>query len=133
MNTWTEWHRFGMRGVDARHVEGEQSVFSMEVLSSGWPLDTHYKQQVWWPYQDPAFAHTGPNDVPCGPIVSGMIGNSLIFSLAAWLVLFAGPYTVRSYIVAARRARRQCPKCGYPIGTSTVCSECGGPVTPRAR
>jgi hypothetical protein len=41
-----------------------------------------------------------------------------------WL-LFAAPGWVRRRI----RARRgQCPACAYPVGASTVCTECGRPV-----
>ncbi len=54
--------------------------------------------------------------------------NTLFYAGVLWL-LFAAPFALRR----RRRIKRGlCPACGYQIGTSEVCTECGKPVTPKA-
>lgn len=126
LDYYSEWRDFGVHVIDAR-VAGKtgENGYSMNVVLSGWPMSTHYRMQVWFPQ---SIAYTGPIDVPCGVLVGGLVGNAPAFSLAAWLVLFAAPHTIRSYVVEWRNSRRQCPRCSYPIGSSPVCTECGEPV-----
>lgn len=64
---------------------------------------------------------------PLLPIWPGFIGNTLLYALALWLLL-AAPFAVRRMV---RRRRRRCAACGYPIGSSAVCTECGKPVGAR--
>lgn len=55
--------------------------------------------------------------------------NTLFYPAILWL-LFAAPFALRRW----RRIRRGlCPKCGYPIGDSPVCTECGAAVNPLRR
>ena len=62
--------------------------------------------------------------LPLRPMWPGFAINTIFYAAVLWL-LFAAPGFVRRRI----RARRgQCPACGYPIGTSNVCTECGRPV-----
>jgi hypothetical protein len=131
-NNWGEWRFFGYRGLDVRHSENQQAGFAMTMIQCGWPMPVVYKVDMWWPWDDPKWTSNADSDVPIYPIASGWIGNSLIFALAAWLLLFAAPSTVRGYITHIRRSRRLCPHCGYPIGNSPICSECGRPVTSAA-
>jgi len=65
-----------------------------------------------------------PTILPTKPIPSGLVVNTLVYSLAAWILL-AGPFFVRRVL---RARRRQCARCGYPIGASAVCTECGSRV-----
>ncbi len=61
------------------------------------------------------------------PIWRGIAVNTLAYAGALWL-LFVAPFTLRRLI----RARRGlCPACGYPVGESAVCSECGKAVRSR--
>lgn len=62
--------------------------------------------------------------VPLRPIWSGLALSTLAWSLA--LIVIA--LTTRMLRRAIRIARHRCPDCGYPVGVSTACSECGGPV-----
>lgn len=126
--SWWEWQRFGLRGIDARHVEQRQSRFSMTVMLSGWPLPTHYSQQIWWPGDDPAFAYSGPTHILCHVLPVGMILNPLIFAIFAWTSLFAIPSTLKGYVRHLRATCRLCPYCAYPLGSSPVCTECGKPI-----
>ena len=68
------------------------------------------------------FQFLGPGRVlPCGIIVRGFAVNTLLYAVVLWL-LIPGPFVLRRFI---RRRRGRCPGCGYPVGGSEVCSECG--------
>ena len=55
------------------------------------------------------------------PIWSGFVINTIFYAAVLWL-LIPGPFVLRRFI---RRLRELCPGCGYPMGESDVCSECG--------
>ena len=57
-------------------------------------------------------------------------GTLLLFPFVIVVVLILTLAAIwRIFFPPAKRG--QCPACGYPIGTSPVCTECGKPVTPR--
>lgn len=59
---------------------------------------------------------------------SGFAANTLFYAATLWL-LFAAPSAWRR----RRRARRGlCAVCGYPVGASEVCTECGAAVASRS-
>lgn len=60
--------------------------------------------------------------LPIMPVWSGLVLNSLLFAVPFW-VLIRLPSQMRRRL---RRIRGRCPGCGYPVGTSDVCTECGG-------
>jgi hypothetical protein len=67
--------------------------------------------------------------LPLLPIWPGFAINTMFYALVLWL-LFAAPFALRRW----RRTRRgQCPKCGYPAGTSDVCTECGARLPSPSR
>lgn len=67
--------------------------------------------------------------LPIVPIWPAFILNALAYAAAFWLML-----RVRGTVRAFARSRRgQCMNCGYPKGSSDVCTECGEPVSPAAR
>ncbi len=65
------------------------------------------------------------NVLPFGPMWPGFMVNTLFYAailFVGWL-LFAVPFALRR----RRRIKRGlCPACGYRVGTSPVCTECGG-------
>ena len=66
--------------------------------------------------------------LPCRPIVMGFAVNTLFYATILWLLL--ATLHPRGVVRRRIRARRgQCPACGYPIGTSNVCTECGRAVS----
>jgi len=69
-----------------------------------------------------------PRVLPLLPIWPGFAINTMFYAGVLW-VLFGGPFALRRMI---RRRRGRCPHCGYPIGQSPVCTECGAAVTPKA-
>lgn len=62
-----------------------------------------------------------PRALPLRPIIGGFVVNWLAFGTCAYLVLFWIGHARR----ASRRRRNRCPACGYPIGSSPLCTECG--------
>ena len=71
-----------------------------------------------------AFAKTigkGAYRLPLGIIWPGFAFNVLFYATLLWL-LICGPFVLRR-LLRVRRGR--CPKCAYPIGESSVCTECG--------
>lgn len=63
--------------------------------------------------------------LPRGIIATGAILNLLVWSIPG--VLIAAACSLRR---AVRRRRCLCPACGYPVGRSDACTECGAPVIP---
>ena len=66
--------------------------------------------------------------MPYLPIWPGFAINTIFYAGILWL-LVAAPFKLRRFI---RMKRQRCPGCGYPVGTSPVCTECGVPVTPTS-
>ncbi|MEM7229290.1 MAG: hypothetical protein AAF432_10810 [Planctomycetota bacterium] len=62
-----------------------------------------------------------PRVLPTTPIWSGIILNSLFYAVVGFVIVRI--LLLIRHIVRARRNR--CRQCGYPRGTSSVCSECG--------
>ena len=63
----------------------------------------------------------GYKRLPIRPVWPGFAFNTLFYAAVLWL-LIPGPFALRRLI---RRRRGLCPGCGYPVGESDVCSECG--------
>ena len=59
--------------------------------------------------------------LPLKPVWPGFVVNWFVYTAATWLVVFSFPIARR----VVRIRRHCCPSCGYPIGTSPVCTECG--------
>jgi hypothetical protein len=66
-----------------------------------------------------------PRVLPLRPILSSFAGNSVGYAVVLW-ALVLGPGTLRRFI---RRRRHLCPACGYPVGESELCSECGRAIS----
>jgi hypothetical protein len=63
------------------------------------------------------------------PIFAGFALNTIFYGLGFWLIL-----RMRALLRTLFRARRnQCLACGYPIGASPICTECGSEVPSAAR
>jgi hypothetical protein len=111
---------------------------NMLIVRAGLPLRSVESMNGWGPLAPEArwgipIAARNPNIawvslLPCRPIVSGFIINTLL--LAGFI--FSAVEVPRGLWRSARRNIRShrglCPTCGYPIGTSSVCTECGGAV-----
>jgi len=73
-------------------------------------------------------ANLRPRILPLRPLWPGFAVNGVAFGAGIWLVVFGW----RDVRAAWRMRRHCCPRCGYPVGTSPQCSECGAVIAPRA-
>jgi hypothetical protein len=53
--------------------------------------------------------------------------NTIFYAAILW-PLVAGPGWIRRFI---RIKRGRCGACGYPVGTSPLCTKCGNPVVKK--
>ena len=65
--------------------------------------------------------------LPLRPIWPGFVANTAFYAAILWL-LIPGPFALRRFI---RVKRGRCVKCGYPMGESAVCTECGKAIPRR--
>jgi hypothetical protein len=65
--------------------------------------------------------------VPVGIEWAGFLLDTSVYGTAVWLMI-TSPGRLRRLV---RWRKRCCPECGYPIGQSTNCTECGKPVRDR--
>ncbi len=59
--------------------------------------------------------------LPLAPVWTGFAVNTVFYAAVLWL-LISSPFALRGFL---RLRRGLCPKCAYPMGESSVCSECG--------
>ena len=86
--------------------------FSVPGLFDAQPVDS---TSFWLPYRHP---------LPLRPLWLGFAGNTAAYAVGVCVVARL-PRAVRR---AVRRSRGSCVVCGYPVGVSPVCTECGRPV-----
>ncbi len=67
--------------------------------------------------------------VPLRPIWPAFALNTLFYATLLWL-LIPVRFTLRRFL---RVRRGLCPKCAYPVGESSVCTECGNGLPRRRR
>jgi hypothetical protein len=65
--------------------------------------------------------------LPVQPIWRGFAINTVLYAATAWLVI-AGPFALRRVM---RPRRGLCSECGYPRGSSAVCTECGAALAAK--
>ncbi len=63
------------------------------------------------------------------PVWRGFAVNTTFYAAILWL-LIPGPFALRRFL---RVRRGLCPKCAYPMGESSVCTECGCELPKRGR
>ncbi len=67
--------------------------------------------------------------LPFGLIWPGFAVNTFFYAAILWLAIL-GPFALRRFI---RVGRGLCPKCAYPMGESSVCTECGAELPTKKR
>ena len=86
-------------------------------------LDTEFSGSIEVP--ELAIRRGLPSRVPISMLWPGFAINTISYAAILWVVFFVPGKLKRTL----RRRRGLCPACAYPIGTSTVCTECGNTVT----
>jgi hypothetical protein len=124
-NAWLGQHTqgFGWRTTknysDGFDTDSFEQAFFVELKDEcGWPiLVISGEAQI----EIPTRLFSDREMLPIAPIWPGFAINT-IFYAAIFCALFAVPGTVRRRV---RIRRGVCVRCAYPLGTSSVCSECG--------
>ncbi|MCC6910228.1 MAG: hypothetical protein IT430_20030 [Phycisphaerales bacterium] len=106
-------------------------------IASGWPRlsmtgrvllidDLKSVDEVQWVIQleDKMPLPDAGQFLPLRPYWPGLASNTVFFAMLTWMIT-AVRIALRN---RWRTERSQCPACGYPRGTSRVCTECGGPL-----
>ena len=125
------YHIFGTE-VDSNGVDSAVPLYMRH--EAGWPLNS-FDGEFFMTARgiEPSFMLNVPQSMyekvenyflPFKPTVPGFVVNSAIYGGVPWL-LFCGPFVLRR---SHRRKRKQCIACGYPIGNSDVCTECGNAI-----
>jgi hypothetical protein len=131
--------------------EADSNSIRLDVVTcrAGWPLYSLTGQSDWdgrkslgrelsyrWAIALPEWMQGGqPNDpweeypfLPIQPVFVGFVVNTVFYGSLLWLMICA-PFAARR---VHRRRRGMCATCAYPVGTSSVCTECGAAVMPHA-
>ncbi len=74
-----------------------------------------------WLHRDLLLFMPGEGRLPIRPVWPGFAINAIFYAAILWL-LIPGPFALRRLL---RVRRGLCPKCAYPMGESSVCTECG--------
>ncbi len=117
-------------GIDSRIGAMSYEAFHW---TSGWPTRS-LERSHWrnldegkrWLRHSLVLGESGgsPRTLPLRPIWPGFAINTVFYAAILWggWMLFAAPFALRRW----RRIKRGlCPACGYQVGTSAVCTECG--------
>jgi len=130
--------RMHVSGASSRTESGALVLWGVGLWRAGWPLRSFegwswLQQELKQPAQE--WDHCllkskmwvkPPRQfiLPLRVMWVGFAVNSLMFASLLWLILSA-PLDYRRW---KRIKRGCCPACGYPVGASAVCTECGGAV-----
>ncbi len=111
----------------AREGSTKQTRFSMTVIRYGWPAPVFEQAQFWWPWNDPQWKTTVPDESGLRIYWPGFLLVPPAVAVPIWLLL-----PIRAMIRARYRSRRnRCLQCGYPSGPFAACPECGRPAEPQ--
>ncbi len=82
-----------------------------------------------WVDPEPYSSYDQPRTLPLRIIWPGFAINTFFYAGVLWMVVFV-PGAIRR---TRRLARGRCPRCAYPMGSSALCTECGGSLTRRVQ
>lgn len=114
-----------------QNLLANRRTFMLWSIECGWPLPCVGGER-WYEHRGltaTPVAYSGAKlgifRMPSRVLWGGLFVNGVLFAVAAYLLLSVP----RVVVGAIRRKRGQCSHCGYPIGSSPVCTECGSPVS----
>ncbi len=122
---------YSVSGTEVASNGVDSAVPLLMISKAGWPIFSFeglyfmtakgVETSFFFFVPTPLMDHVENYYLPLKPTWPGFVVNTALYGGIPWL-LFCGPFILRRY---RRRKRGQCVKCGYPIGKSNVCTECG--------
>jgi hypothetical protein len=116
-------------------TEGDEQHRAVWEDARGWPLvclvsychDFGGRVERPWSIDlgEPQAVANLPRVLPLRPILDRFAIDAVFFAVVLWAITL-GPAAVRRFV---RRRRHRCPACGYPVGESDRCTECGAAVS----
>lgn len=126
---YLEVELLGRREYDVTFAPpGEPVTHAVRINLYGWPMGCLIEVDRWGPDGDPERRTSPPDRTPLNVRWIGLFVNTLTFAAPVGLV-FLAPLLMRRLVRAWRRRRGLCPACHYPVGASSVCTECGFVLT----
>jgi hypothetical protein len=161
-NLRMQWQGFGFLDVDASHFNRSSGswgplMYEMTIVRVGWPMaalkwridrDSTYRRTGTFGTKliggiafDKNLAHrVGAGldlRLPLVPLWPGFLLNSLLYAATAAPLMLYIANRMRAALTwmrgLLRLKRGLCPMCGYPVGLSNVCTECGTAIEVRSR
>ena len=118
--------------TEDEHLELIRTQFSytVEIVERGWPART-VSMERWYEFHYPGPFQWQCNGypvagryIPIRLLWGGFVANTVVYA-AFFAAAVAAPFLAVRFL----RARRGCClNCGYPVGDSSQCPECGQPV-----
>jgi hypothetical protein len=118
------WHESTLFGWRYFNVRSESDSFIMQVQQLGWPWPVIEQKQMWW--KDNIWQLRDVQSDPTPSLkLEGLILNPIVVGIAVWIVVLLPWLLANAIHRKIRRRRGKCLDCGYPVGTSSICTECG--------
>jgi hypothetical protein len=103
-------------------MEGwELDRWRLPLNAPSWKFDRNQNVRWGWSWDRVAAGKHVTPLMPLRPMLRGFTVDTGLYATLAWLLTVGRSRTCR----LIRQRRGQCPTCGYPRGTSPVCTECG--------
>ena len=102
------------------------AVYDIQKVSAGWP--TRAVGYELWSDGSNRWGSDRWGSLRLRPIWFAFAISTVFYGAVLWL-LVQGPFALRRVL---RRRRGLCPGCGYPVGESATCTECGKLLAVRA-
>ena len=125
--------RFGLEWEIIQANNPRRTTYTMMVYEAGWPCRSFRCDVVqtfgvpndyWEEWRGALFIpwfDSQRRALPLNILWGGFILDTTTYMVILWL-LIPGPFALRRFL---RVRRGLCPKCAYPMGESSVCTECG--------
>ena len=107
----------------------EEGMYAQWIWQWGWPLrglESEAHSRAWSSRASVTIRPPRPISPAHGflricPVWPGFAINTILYAAMVW-PLIRGPFALCRFL---RLRRGLCPKCAYPMGESSVCTECG--------
>ncbi len=136
-HSYYDYHNPFVDRVHLAEINDQSGAF----VRAGWPLRMLQGARLWTYRRGPTelsshvsivefppTARTTSRLIPVGIVWPAFLVNTVTFAALVLLVVAFARWMIRF----SRSQRARCGSCGYPVGASECCTECGASVSPLA-